>query len=226
MMIKNLMNVHFDKNTRTPPVKIVMHICAGFSLNSMKINRYLCLVTVLVILLVCATGCTTSQAPAATKAPAATTTSTGSPQNPVATPAATAAAKTANIDTMVNVHFNDIACVDIQNEMGVTYLYPDQKYKVTAASPNAASVNVNVVVVDENDKLILGQTRPQWDAVQKTWLYPGLVPVAQFNDITVPQEKTFTIKTQSKYYICVDDRKETGVNDIMLRVPVTLLRVS
>jgi hypothetical protein len=124
------------------------------------------------------------------------------------------------------VHFNDIACLDIQKEMGVTYLYPDQKYILTAASPNAAGVNVNVIVVDENDRLILGQTRPQWDSIKKVWQYPGLVPVVQFNDITVPQEKTFTIKTQSKYYICVDDRKETGTDDIMLRAPVTLTRLS
>lgn len=127
---------------------------------------------------------------------------------------------------MVNVHFNDIACLDIQKEMGVVYLYPDQKYRVTAASPGGAAVNINVIIVDENDKLILGQTKPQWDSIQSVWSYPGLVPVVQFNDITVPQEKTFTIKTQSKYYICVDDRKETGINDVMLRVPVTLTRLS
>jgi hypothetical protein len=193
----------------------------------MKINGYIGLFVVLVIVLVCAAGCTTPQTPgAATQAPSATTAITGSPQNPMTPSAATAAAKTTNIDTMVNVHFNDVACLDIQKEMGVIYLYPDQKYKLTAASPNTASVNVNVVVVDENDKLVLGQTKPEWDSVKKTWSYPGLVPVAQFNDITVPQEKTFTIKTQSKYYICVDDRKETGINDIMLRVPVTLTRLS
>jgi hypothetical protein len=52
------------------------------------------------------------------------------------------------------------------------------------------------------------------------------VPTVQFNDITVPQEKTFTIKTQSKYYICADDRKESGINDIVLRVPVTLTRLA
>jgi hypothetical protein len=193
----------------------------------MKINGYIGLFAVLVIVLVCAAGCTTPQTSGtATQAPSATTAITGSPQNPMTTSAATAAAKTTNIDTMVNVHFNDVACLDIQKEMGVIYLYPDQKYKLTAASPNTASVNVNVVVVDENDKLVLGQTKPEWDSVKKTWSYPGLVPVAQFNDITVPQEKTFTIKTQSKYYICVDDRKETGINDIMLRVPVTLTWLS
>ncbi|MEI7857073.1 MAG: hypothetical protein WCH85_06165 [Methanomicrobiales archaeon] len=188
-------------------------------------NGYLGLFAILVIVLVCASGCTTSQAPVtATPAPSATIAATsGSLQNSVTT---SAEAKSSNIDTMVNVHFNDIACLDIQNGMGVTYLYPDQKYKLTAASPSAAAVNVNVVLVDENDKLILSQTRPQWDSLQKTWSYPGLVPVVQFNDITVPQEKSFTIKTQSKYYICVDDRKETGTNDIVLRVPVTLSRLA
>lgn len=193
----------------------------------MKINEHSGLFAVLVIVLVCAAGCTTPQTPgAATPAPSATTAYTGSPQNPVATQAATAAAKMANIDTVVITHFNDVGCIDIQKEMGVVYLYPDQKYKLTAASPSAASVNVNVIIVDENDKLILAETKPQWDSLQKVWKYPGLVPVVQFNDITVPQEKTFTIKKQSKYYICADDRKETDLNDITLRVPVTLTRLA
>ncbi|MFA5222432.1 MAG: hypothetical protein WC391_09135 [Methanoregula sp.] len=193
----------------------------------MNINGYTGLFAALVIVLLCAAGCTTPQTPgAATPSSSATTAITGSPQSPETSMSATAATKTADIDTMVNVHFNDIACLDVQKEMGVSYLYPDQKYKLTAASPSAAAVNVNVLVVDENDNLKLGQIKPQWDSVQKTWKYPGVVPVVQFNDITVPQEKTFTIKTQSKYYICADDRKESGVNDIVLRVPVTLTRIS
>lgn len=192
----------------------------------MNINGYTCLFAVLVIVLVCAAGCTTPQTPgAATAGPSATTATAGSSQNPAAT-ASTTAAKTTKIDSTVNVHFNDVSCLDVQKEMGVSYLYPDQKYKLTASSPSAAAVNVNVIFIDENDNLILRQTKPQWDSIKKSWSYPGLVPVVQFNDITVPQEKTFTIKTQSKYYICADDRKETGLNDIMLRVPVTLTRLS
>ncbi|MEI8331256.1 MAG: hypothetical protein WCF90_06365 [Methanomicrobiales archaeon] len=42
----------------------------------------------------------------------------------------------------------------------------------------------------------------------------------------MPEGKTFTIETQNKYYICADDRKETDMNDILLRLPVTLLRLS
>jgi len=52
-----------------------------------------------------------------------------------------------------------------------------------------------------------------------------VVPLAQFNDITTPVEKTFTIKRQSKYYICADDRKESGTNDITYLVPVKLTKL-
>lgn len=141
-------------------------------------------------------------------------------------PKTTVAAKTADIDTVVLVHFNDVACLDVQKELSKDYLYPDEKYTLSAAAPpGVTGVNVNVLFLDENDQLGLREIRPKWDAVQKKWVYEGIVPLAQFNDITTPVEKTFTIKTQSKYYICVDDRKETGINDVMLRVPVKLLKL-
>ena len=94
--------------------------------------------------------------------------------------------------------------------MGTDYLYPDQKFKLEAASPGANTINVNVLFVDENNQLKLREVKPKWDGVQKTWVYEGVVPLVKFDDITTPVEKTFTIKTQSKYYICADDRKEAG----------------
>jgi len=175
----------------------------------------------LIILVVLIAGCTTNTAapatPQATPAPAAAATSEF--------PVPTAAVKTADIDTTITVRFNDFACLDVQEELGKAYLYPGEKFTLSAASPAVSGVNVNVLFVDENDSLIVREIMPQWDAVQKKWVYQGIVPLAQFNDITIPQEKTFTIKTQSKYYICVDDRKEAGVNDMMLRVPVKLKRL-
>lgn len=184
----------------------------------MRINNIVLIAVVLVVLGAFAAGCTTPQTPAPT------TQATPAP-TPAATSATTVAAKTADIDTTVNVHFNDFACLNVQQELGNEYLYPDEKYTLYAASPGVAGVNVNILFVDENDSLGLRQITPKWDAVQKKWVYEGIVPLAQFNDLTVPQEKTFTIKTQSKYYICVDDRKETGINDVMLRVPVKLKRL-
>ena len=188
----------------------------------MKIPGYFVLIAVLVLLLAIAAGCTTpQQAPAATQAPA-----TAAQQQTYAAPAATrVASSTADIDTTVNVHVSELACISVQELLGTDYLYPDQKFKLEAASPGPNTINVNLLFVDENNQLKLREVEPKWDGVQKTWVYDGVVPAVKFVDITTPVEKTFTIKTQSKYYICVDDRKETGINDAMLRVPVRLKRI-
>ena len=188
----------------------------------MKISGYFVLFSVLVLLLAIAAGCTTpqQQAPAATQAPPAATQQTY--QAPAAT---TRPASTADIDTTVNVRFNEIACISVQDLLGTTYLYPDQKFKLQASPPGPNTIDVNVLFVDENDQLKLRQAKPKWDTVKKTWVYDGPVPVVQFIDITSPVEKTFTIKTQSKYYICADDRKDSGTGDVVYRVPVKLTRL-
>jgi hypothetical protein len=188
----------------------------------MRFRQVAFLVFLLLVVMALASGCSSPQvpSPSTTATPAAGALSVESAKT-------TAAVKTADIDTTVNIHYGDFDCLDVQKELGKVYLYPDEKFQLSAASPvaNSANVNVNVLFVDENDQLGLRQIRPQWDAVQKKWVYEGIVPVVQFNDVTVPQEKSFTIKTQSKYYICVDDRKESGSSDIMLRVPVKLKRL-
>ncbi|HII99698.1 MAG TPA: hypothetical protein HA272_10720 [Methanoregula sp.] len=187
----------------------------------MKLHAFVITGAVLLILVMLMAGCTTNTAapvtPQATPAPAAATSS--------GFPVTTAAVKTADIDTTIPVRFNDFACLDVQNELKKAYLYPGEKFTLSAASPGVSGVNVNVLFLDENDQLGVRNIRPQWDTVQKKWVYEGIVPLVQFNDITTPVEKTFTIKTQSKYYICADDRKETGSNDVMLQVPVKLKRL-
>jgi len=176
---------------------------------------------VMVIVLICAAGCTTPQQPAAaTVTPAPTP---AAPSSGVIT--ATAAIKTANIDTTIGVRFNDYACLDVQKEMGVSYLYPDEKYTLSATTPGAGTVNVNILFLDTNDHIAIQAVQPKWDSVSRKWVYEGIVPLAQFNDVTAPVQKTFTIKDQGKYFICVDDRKETGVNDAIFQVPVKLLKI-
>lgn len=189
----------------------------------MRIASSSALGILLVALLIVAAGCTSPQAPgAATPAPSGPVAQVS--QQAAAPSAAGTAAKSANIDTTIGVRFNDFSCLNIQDQIGATYLYPDQKITLTAAPPSGGGVNVNVLVVDENDQLGLRQIKPQWDAVQKTWVYEGIVPVIQLNDVTGPVAKTVTIKSQSKYYICVDDRKESGASDTIYQVPVTLLK--
>jgi hypothetical protein len=194
----------------------------------MRSHAFLSIFAVLVILLACTAGCTAPQTPSQT-APQKTGDGTQSPANPVMTGtsqalASTQYARTAGVDTTINIHYNDFDCLDVQKELGVEYLYPEQKYTVWANSP--ASGTVNVLFIDVGDKDKIQTVKPVWNAVAKTWVYEGLVPIVQFNDITTPQEKTITIKKQGKFYLCADDRKESGVNDAILRVPVKMTRLS
>jgi len=190
----------------------------------MRSKAYVCIFAGLVILLACTAGCTAPQAPPQT------VTVTPAPANPVITrtsqpPATVQSTRTPGIDTTINIHFDDYDCLDIQTALGVDYLYPDQKYTVWATSPSSGNANVNVLFIGIADKEKIQTVKPVWDAVKKSWVYEGLVPIVQFNDITTPQEKTITIKEQGKYFLCADDRKESGINDAMLRVPVKLTRI-
>jgi len=187
----------------------------------MKIPRYYVLLAVLVLFLAILAGCTTTppqQTPVATQAP--TTTAAQATYQP--TPVATRSASAPDLDTTIRVRFNELACINVGDYLGVTYLYPDQKFKLEASSPGANTINVNVLFVDENDQLALRQAKPQWDGVHNKWVYESVVPIVQFDNIATPVEKPFMIKKQSKYYICADDRKEAGTQDITYLVPVKL----
>jgi hypothetical protein len=190
----------------------------------MRFERYSLLFAVLVILLACVCGCTTT--PNTGPGPAATT-APGVPAVPANTQATSAyqAAKNAGLETIIIIHYNDFNCLDIQKELGVDYLYPDQKYTIWATSPGSGNVNVNVLLLKVDDYEKIQIVRPTWDAVKKTWVYDGISPLIQLNDISTPQEKTITIKNQGKYFLCADDRKESGINDAILRVPVKITRL-
>lgn len=193
-------------------------------MNIMKIPRYYVLLAVLVLFLAVMAGCTTpqQQTPAATQAPSQATAAQQTYQAP---PTTRAAASTADLDTTIKVQFNNYACINVGDYLGVTYLYPDDKFKLEASSPGANTINVNVLFVDENDQLAFRQAKPQWDGVHNKWVYESVVPLVQFDNIATPVEKTFIIKKQSKYYICADDRKEAGAQDITYLVPVKLTKM-
>jgi len=184
----------------------------------MRSSTYLGIFSVLVILLACTAGCTVPQ-PVPQKA------DTGTQATVSQTLVSAQSAGTAGIDKTIDIHFNDFNCLDVQKELGVDYLYSGQKYIIWATSPAGTTANVNVLFLDVTDKDRIQNVPPVWDAVKKTWTYEGLVPIIQFNDITTPQEKTITITKQGKYYLCADDRKESGINDAVLRVPVKMTRV-
>jgi hypothetical protein len=190
----------------------------------MRYRGYACLIVLLIASLVLVAGCTVpTTSPAAPQAPAATA-APAAPQAPVATQthssASTPATSSGGIDTTVNVHSNDYVCFDVQKGLGVDYLYEDQKYNVWVGLPMNGKVNVNALVLDTEDKVKMGSVPPKFDDVKKTWVYEGLVPLLQFNDITTPQQKTITIKRQGQFYLCIDDRKESGGQDVTYQVPI------
>jgi hypothetical protein len=193
----------------------------------MRFHSYIGIFAILVILITCIAGCTQSSPQAVAQKSGSSPQVPGNPLISSASPApaSTQTARSAGIDTTIDIHSNDFNCLDVQKELGVDYLYPDQKYRVWATSPGNGQESVNVLFIDVSDRDRIQTSPPVWDAVKKTWIYEGLVPIVQFNDVTVPRETTITIKKQGKYYLCADDRKGTGTNDAMLRVPVKLTRI-
>jgi hypothetical protein len=193
----------------------------------MRFRTYIGIFALLVILLTCIAGCTQSSPQTAAQK---TGSSPQVPSSPLISgtspaPASTQTAQSAGIETTIDIHSNDFNCLDVQKELGVDYLYANQKYRVWATSPGNGQESVNVLFIDVSDRDRIQTSPPVWDAVKKTWIYEGLVPIVQFNDVTVPRETTITIKKQGKYYLCADDRKESIVNDAILRVPVKLTRL-
>jgi hypothetical protein len=193
----------------------------------MRFHSYIGIFALLVILLTFTAGCTQSSPQTGVQKSGSNSQEPGNPliSGTSPAPASTQTARSAGIDTTIDIHSNDFNCLDIQKELGVDYLYPDQKYHVWAISPGNGPGSVNVLVIDVSDRDRIQTSPPLWDAVKKTWIYEGLVPIVQFNDVTVPRETTITIKKQGKYYLCADDRKGTGMNDAILRVPVKLTRI-
>jgi hypothetical protein len=182
------------------------------------------LFAVLVILLAGVSACTTIPNTGFTPTVPATTAAPGTPPE-IQTASAVPTLSRVGLETTINIHYNDIYCLALHKELGVDYLYPDQKYNIWATSPAGGTVNVNILLLKVDDYDKINTVRPAWDAVKKTWVYEGIAPLIQLNDITTPQEKTITIKNQGKYYLCADDRKESGINDAVFRVPVKITRL-
>ena len=192
----------------------------------MRARTYVSVFIALVFITVCFCGCITSRS--SSGGPQPPVESTYTPQQTTSPPftvrAGTTAAVGRVVDTTINIHFDDFDCLDIQKELGVVYLNPDEKYTIRV-SPPSYPVNVNLLLLDVGDLERIHVVEPEWNTITKTWDYEGIVPLVQINDVSTTVEKTVTIENQGKYYLCADDRKEPGVNDVIIRVPVRVMRV-
>jgi hypothetical protein len=194
----------------------------------MQSREFVGLVAVLVIFMAGIAGCAMTPNTGNGPAVPVATTAAGTQPGPVSsgvqgTPVSTTAVQSSGIDVMINIHYNDYDCLDVTKESGVVYLNPGQKYTIRV-SPASSPVNVNVLLLDVGDREKIQTVKPEWNTITKSWNYAGLVPLVQFNDVSTTQEKTVTIKNQGKYYLCADDRKESGVNDAIIRVPVKMTK--
>jgi hypothetical protein len=192
----------------------------------MRSLSYICLLAILVMGLSFTAGCTfsrnTAPAPVTTAPPLMTSSPASVP--PVQATSATTTVKTGVVDTTISIRFNDYDCLDVQQDLGVVYLNPEQKYTIRVSPPNVPA-SVNILLLDIGDRERLQASLPVWNAITKTWDYEGIVPLLQINDVSTTQEKTVTIQKQGKYYLCADDRKESGLNEAIIRVPVKMTRV-
>jgi hypothetical protein len=197
-----------------------------FIIHIMKICYYAFVFVGLVFLASCISGCVTPQSTSGgPQLPVESTYTLAKTTSPPLTGSPGATTTIGGIvDTTINIHFNDYDCLDIQERLGVVYLNAGEKYSIRV-SPPGNPVNVNLLLLDVGDKERIQVVKPEWNTVTKTWDYAGIVPLVQFNDVSVTAEKTVTIKNQGKYYLCADDRKESGINDAIIRVPVRVTRL-
>jgi hypothetical protein len=186
----------------------------------MKSTSHFSFFSLFMVLLLFTAGCTSPQKGGDTPAPPGTA-APGTPQP--GTAPATTTSSTTGISTTIGVRYNDFTCLNIPDQLGVTYLYPGQNVTLTASPPAKGGINVNVLILDANDQTGLQEIKPKWDIVQKTWVYTGIVPLIQLNDVTGTIKKTAAINTLHVYYLCVDDRKESGTSNAIYQVPVTMI---
>ena len=216
--------MHFKK--RAHKQEIASHIWIFFALTIMRARTSASVFIALVFITACLCGCITPRSSSGGPQPPVESTytllKTTSP--PFTASIGTTAAVGRVVDTTINIHFDDFDCLDIQKELGVVYLNPDEKYAIRV-SPPSYPVNVNLLLLDVGDMEKIQIVEPEWNTITKTWDYEGLVPLLQINDVSTTVEKTVTIENQGKYYLCADDRKEPGVNDVIIRVPVRVTRV-
>jgi hypothetical protein len=192
----------------------------------MRARTYTYVFIILVFLTACFCGCITPRSSSGGPQPPVESTHTPlqTTSPPFTARVGTTAAVGRVVDTTINIHYDDYDCLDIQKELGVVYLNPDEKYTIRV-SPPSYPVNINLLLLDVGDRERIQVVEPEWNTITKTWDYEGIVPLLQINDVSTTVEKTVTIKNQGKYYLCADDRKEPGVNDVIIRVPVRVTRV-
>ena len=174
---------------------------------------------VLVVALLLACGCTgtTSEEQGAVEAPTAAPTETAPPSTqattiqttaPTPTPTEAVLAPTAEpareviVDEGTAVYAGYWKQISFTNDLGVEYLYPEERYEIRIES----SQPINVLIARDNVVSLFKTNAPEWDLNKNGWKYaPGVDPVLQFDEVT---RKTFvlTVPELGRYSLLLDGR--------------------
>jgi hypothetical protein len=105
--------------------------------------------------------------------------------------------------------YNNWYCADLQEALGQPYIDPDEKYKIVVSSSTPPVWgHTNILIVDNTDYLKFRTISPRWDDINKKYVYAGIVPVVQFNDVMSERSKSFSVENMGKYFLCLDDRQD------------------
>ncbi len=177
----------------------------------------LSVLTVLVVALLLVCGCTgtTSDEKGAAAAPTAaptetlppstqaTTIQTTAPTPTEAAPAPTAEpSRTVLADEGTAVYAGYWKQISFTNDLGVDYLYPEERYEIRIES----SQPINVLIVRDNVVSLFKTNPPEWSTNDNKWkYYPGVEPVLQFDEVT---RKTFVLTAPElgRYSLLLDGR--------------------
>lgn len=175
---------------------------------------------VLVVALLFACGCTgtpseetgavaaptaapTETAPPSTQATTIQTTApTPTPTEAAPTPTAEEPSRTVLADEGTAVYAGYWKQISFTNDLGVEYLYPEERYEIRIES----SQPINVLIVRDNVVSLFKTNSPEWSANDNKWkYYPGVEPVVQFDEVT---RKTFVLTAPElgRYSLLLDGR--------------------
>jgi hypothetical protein len=194
-------------------------------------RRYFCLFLILIIAMVFTLGCTT---PGTTTTPginrAVPVSETKFPEPTIQNPAdlgilGTIPPLNAGGYTLIQTPYNGIACLDVQKITGTERLNSGEKYTLSTTLLASDIVNVNLLIVDSKDRTKLETLKPKLNLTNKIWIYEGIHPLVQINDLNGPEVKNITITVPGQYYLCADDRKETGTDNNTWNIPVKFTRI-
>jgi hypothetical protein len=174
----------------------------------MILRRYFCFFLILVVSMIFTLGCTTTPDTnrtvtiSETQVPKPTIQNTSDSGIPEITPPLNPGGY-----TLIHTPYNGVACLDVQKMTGTERLNSGEKYILSTTLLASDIVNVNLLLVNKEDRTKLETIKPKLNSTYQNSVYEGIKPLVQINDLNGPEMRNITITVPGQYYLCADDRK-------------------